>query len=229
MSLYGPEISLVSLGCSCQSARQLDDNREYIEGLLGKGALLERRGGYFDSLITPIETVISFVENDIPALSSFAELQRGKGSFWPRGDLWFYHYFKDVDDSPNAPAEHADSAKVSYLRERFLRPTGPTIFAISNTQNNLDRFCHERSFEELFVFTSDRLGRLRSALDRRFGVAFMGLLVVENATTRRSEAVLPKVVRQVAETDGTEWKGNSGAWQEACGRAIAELVPARSA
>lgn len=210
MSAGGSKTAIVSLGVSCQSARQI---RTSIE-ILSKALLedLEPERHFFDGLISPVAGLARLFEDGFP-LFSRADIHDGPGHpTWQPYGIRFLHHFRE---EPEMPADidawyERDLSRFTYLREKFRRlgERERLVFVISNSQNNLRWVASQVGIERL-EFREAELLRLQAAVDSYFGRACEYLVVAH--PERHGDVSLPEL--RVLTPDDSEWTGDKRQWR----------------
>ncbi|MEO1199713.1 MAG: hypothetical protein AAFX39_10850 [Pseudomonadota bacterium] len=210
MSAIGDGCAIVSLGMSCQGARQLRKNL----GLLGDltGGEMAHGSHFFDSLISPLEGIAQLLDDGFPMFSR-QDIADGPGHpTWRPYGLRFLHHFREAT---GAEADidvyfERDSSKFVHLREKFLnlRDVPRLIFIVQNSQNNLDDVAKTIGLNDI-TLSAATLRRLSASVGRFFGRPCP--MIVASYRGRQGDVVLPD--HAVLTRDDSEWEGDKAQWQ----------------
>ncbi len=210
MSAGSETTAIISLGISCQSARQIRSSIEILSDALGETFEPERH--FFDGLISPVAGLASLFEDGFP-LFTREDIIPGPGHpTWKPYGLRFLHHFRSepggVPDIDRHFAE--DLSRFSYLRSKFVKlaQRQRIVFVISNSQNNLDEVARQTGLEDL-QFRKSELERLQRAVDRFFDRSCEYLIV--SHAERHGDVDLPELT--IMETDDSEWTGDKTQWR----------------
>jgi hypothetical protein len=218
MSLSSDQLSIVSLGVSCQVSHQLRRNVELLARALDLPDL-KISPSYFDNVGTPVASLLSLLSRtddpDWGVPASMAEItMAGQFPYWPKEEIWLGHYFREhgmLDGKVDIPATFArDQAVIRFMREKFRRLeelSRDFVFVIGNAQENLESdVLFSEKFRDWFYFNADRMRALRDLLVGRFGSRFLALLVIENDKSWSGAWSLERVLRGHVGAPG--WKGH---------------------
>lgn len=166
MALFCGATALVSVGISCQTAMQLEQNEAWIGDFLG--GTPEFKTTPFDWLICGPSAACKMIEQRQFFPPSTAELdfhQRSGARMarWSGRDCYYWHEAKAAADPDLA------RAKFEHLASNFdaVRKFRRRIFIFSNTQNNLSEVAAETGLD--IMLTDTLLDELRAVLTREFG------------------------------------------------------------
>ncbi|MBD8878085.1 hypothetical protein [Roseibium polysiphoniae] len=209
MSAGSERTAIVSLGVSCQSARQIRTSIEILSEALGEHFVPERH--FFDGLISPIAGLAQLFEDGFPIFRR-QDIAAGPGHpTWQPYGLRFLHHFREEGMDADIDAHFAeDLSRFSYLREKFQRlaDRARVVFVISNSQNNLDEVARDTMIADL-NFRRDELERLQRAVDRFLGRPCEYLIV--SHPDRHGGVDLPELT--ILEADESEWTGDKSQWR----------------
>ncbi|MDX5592940.1 hypothetical protein [Pseudovibrio sp. SPO723] len=210
MSAAGQNTAVVSLGISCQSARQIRTHVELISSLIGEP--VQHVSHFFDGLITPPEGLAKLLDDGFP-LFTREQIEEGAGHpTWHPYGIRFFHHFRGEDGiaDVNRYFEN-ETSRFSYLKNRFLelRNAQHLLFVLSNSQNNLDEVAEETELGP-FHFEQRHLEELKASL-RAFFAKDCDLLVVSH-----EEKVVDVEYDHlhILEPDSSEWTGDKRQWAE---------------
>lgn len=215
MSLSAPRISIIGLGCSCQTAYQLSLHCAALGDALGiQGLKVE--SDYFDFIISPVPALVTFLDS-FPELMSIEELSVvNRIPCWTKYSMMLNHSF-DMHF-----IEHARElggtffefgrSKMAHLRSKFLNleeRSREFLFVISNCQYDLERFLDARDR----LFDVERIGSIHDLLRKRFGNRLRGLLVIEDDRSASGAWEIDGVARgNVGPSFSESWMGDSARW-----------------
>ncbi|WP_102868457.1 hypothetical protein [Pseudovibrio exalbescens] len=210
MSAAGKSTAVVSLGISCQSARQIRTHTELISSLLGEP--VEHTSHFFDGLVTPPLGLAKLLDDGFP-LFSRESLEDGPGHpTWQPYGIRFLHHFRGEEGVADIDAYFDNEvSRFTYLRRRFLqlRDAENLLFVISNSQNNLDEVAQETAMETI-EFDQGQLETLKGSLARFFG-RHWPLVVVTHE--ERVQDVSHDALH-ILQPDSTEWTGDKQQWAD---------------
>lgn len=219
MSAGSETTAIISLGMSCQSARQIRSSLEILSAALGEELVPERH--FFDGLISPVDGLARLFEDGFP-LFRREDIAAGPGHpTWQPYGIRFLHHFRPEPESPadiDGWFDH-DLSRFRHLRGKFeaLGARRRLVFVISNTQNNLDLVARQVCLETLH-FDLQELTRLQQAVDGFFGRSCEYLVVAH--PERHGGADLPELT--VLEADDSEWTGDKAQWRALFRRYLAK-------
>ncbi|WP_417666576.1 hypothetical protein [Roseibium sp.] len=210
MSAGSPNIAIVSLGMSCQSARQIRSSIEIMSDALQEEIVPERH--FFDGLISPVAGMAQLFEDGFPIFAR-KDIAPGPGHpTWQPYGIRFLHHFRA---EPEAEADidahfEEDLSRFSYLRSKFiaLKKRPRIVFVISNSQNNLDEVARDTGIERLH-FDKGELLRLQKAVDGFLDRPCEYLVV--SHPKRHGGVGLPHLA--ILEADESEWTGDKKQWR----------------
>ncbi|WP_417685568.1 hypothetical protein [Roseibium sp.] len=211
MSVGSPNTAIVSLGMSCQSARQIRSSVEIMSDALAEEFVPERH--FFDGLISPIAGMAQLFEDGFPIFKR-GDITPGPGHpTWQPYGIRFLHHFRAEPGGNADIAAHFDEdlSRFSYLRDKFvaLKKRHRVVFVISNSQNNLDEVARDTGIERLH-FDRGELERLQKAVDAFMGRACEYLVV--SHPKRHGGVELPHLA--ILEADDSEWTGDKKQWRK---------------
>lgn len=231
MSLSCKELSIVSLGFSCQVTHQLRLNCKMIADELCIPNL-KTNALYFDYIISARSAVLLFMQDEFPRLNDANEINlHSYEPHWAKEKVWFTHNFRrgglmtgEIDI--NGEFENS-SEKISYLRTKFLdlkKQTNKIIFISSNAQKNLRHYTRsDQEFIENFTFDETYAASLRFALSAKFEDKLAGILLVENDTVPWWDWEIEGIERRIVPTVDV-WSGDDAAWATMLREAIPAIL-----
>ncbi|MBD8892931.1 hypothetical protein [Roseibium litorale] len=209
MSAGSPHTAIVSLGMSCQSARQIRTSLEILSEALGE--TLEPERHFFDGLISPVAGMAQLFEDGFPIFRR-EDIADGPGHpTWQPYGLRFLHHFREEGQAADIDAHFAgDLSRFTYLRGKFkaLADRPRVVFVISNSQNNLSEVAEETDIEDL-TFVEEDLLRLQRAVDLWLGRPCEYLIV--SHPERHGGISLPELT--ILDPDDSEWTGDKRQWR----------------
>lgn len=225
MSYADDEYCLISLGCSCQTAYQINENAEIIASLLGKSGG-HSTSGYFDWLITPSPSLKTLSGAALPVPHSLADfdLSGGAPEYLPAGNL-FYHEF--LTGSGYILSETGFDTLVSkfvHLSKKTLSMTSKlkAIFVWSNTQNNLPAVSGQCTGLDLDL-TPEVVESVMAAGDRLGGETSRYLFV--SSPERCSVGKMPpRSDLFLMAIDESSWTGSVSSWRHALDTMIPRIL-----
>jgi hypothetical protein len=228
MALIGKKIAVVSLGVSCQTTRQIENNRERLARKLDDE--LEQKRLPFDWRMQPVDAVAKMVRDGEFYPPEASELGRDRRRYWARGKTWFWHDKWDDFRSFQAKQAHlVDNWKL-------LAKTPRIVFVVSNSQNNLARQAKEfggieipvrieAMFELLAVLeTSFRDPELhlvtRPELVPDLGAFGFSSIAPGGHAIRVRGAARGSVTVHGVPADKSQWEGPTDAWRKVIDRIV---------
>lgn len=208
MSAGSPSTAFVSLGMSCQSARQIRTSVEVLSAALGEPVEPERH--FFDGLISPIAGLAQLFEDGFPIFSR-EQIVPGPGHpTWQPYGLRFLHHFRDETAADIDKHFEEDLSRFTYLRNKFcaLKDRPRVVFVISNSQNNLIEVAEETAIDRI-DFDHAELVRLQAAVDAFFARKFEYLIV--SHPDRHGHVRLPTL--KIMKADDSDWTGDKAQWR----------------
>lgn len=210
MSLLGQRTAIISLGVSCQTARQLIRNAGLLSGLIQDE--LRHRRMPFDWVISGPEAMAEWIRDDLPFPRSPYDLMsvaRGSDGYeWRGRRLLFWHDFRGGWRGGLSLFSMFDRNRQKYqhLRKTFQLAGSleRVVLVVSNMQNNLATLAGP--FADDFRFTERRLAVLKEAVERQLR-RNCEMLVVSNNEECAGTAVI--------ERDASVWEGNDAGWAAA--------------
>ena len=221
MSAMAARTAIVSLGCSCQTAIQINSHIEALSSVIGEP--LMRASLPFDWLIAPPASVAGWLANGNKFPESHCEIVQHPNFFWPRYGLHFWHEFTRGGEAALAETFHQTSQKFAHTSAKLERACRAQrrLFVMSNTQNNLDVV---RAVSPLmdFTFTAASLHSVVESVNGRFpgDNSFLFLSRSDRATVDCLQCGLD--VRLLA-PDSSDVSGDPAQWARALSSALGAL------
>lgn len=218
MSLLGATTAVVSLGASCQTARQIRLHAGLLSARLGEA--LEPRSFPLDWMFCPPDAAARLLASEARVPETPGELVAAQRPFWPRHGVWLWHDPMDEDGAAESFEEMR--ARMARRWERFvaLRALKRRVFVVSNTQNNLARVPDIAPQRLDFRFTAARMRALADAVHGLFGEAGTELLFVGYAARVGEDAKESGFKLALIEPDGSDHEGDERQW----GRVFERMV-----
>lgn len=209
MSAGSSHTAIVSLGMSCQSARQIRTSMDVLGAALGE--TIERERHFFDGLIAPVGGMAALFEDGFPVFDR-ERIEPGPGHpTWQPYAIRFLHHFRAEGGAADIDAHFdEEQSRFSYLREKFARLSDRrrVVFVISNSQNNLAEVARETEIGSI-AFDQGELARLQTAVDRFLGRPCEYL--VASYPDRHGGIAHPQLT--ILQPDGSEWTGDKAQWR----------------
>ncbi|MTI00649.1 hypothetical protein [Roseibium sp. RKSG952] len=209
MSAGGENTAIVSLGMSCQSARQIRTSIDVLSAALGEQVKPNR--SFFDGLIAPIGGMCRLFEDGFPIFSREQILPGPGEPTWQPYGIRFLHHFRDEAGTADVLVHFEENlSRFSYLRQKFLRlrDRARVIFVVSNTQNNLPDVAQKTDIPAI-AFSDRELERLQRAVDGFMGRSCEYLIV--SYPSRYKGRSLPDL--HLLAPDDSEWTGDKTQWR----------------
>lgn len=216
MSIIGAHSAVVSLGASCQTARQIRQHGTLLAQRLGEG--LEARSFPFDWLFAPPEAVARMLRGGIGAPEVPAELIMAQRPFWARHGIWLWH-----DPAEGVEEGFAEMhARMTRRWQRFLdlRRLRRRVFVVSNTQNNLHHVPHYAPQAIDFTLSARRMAALVAAVEGIFGAAGTEVMFVSYATRVTPDAARSAHRLALITPDTSNHEGDDAQWGQAFDRLV---------
>jgi len=245
MSLSSDQLSVVSLGVSCQVTHQLRQNVELLARELAI-ADLQVSPSYFDYVGVSVSSLLSMLSRlDFPGCGVPESAEEiaivGGFPYWPKEEIWLGHYFREhgmLDGKVDIAGRFAkDRDIMRFMTEKFRRLDEQSlniIFVIGNAQENLlaavqpllEGVDAADQFRDWFHFSAERMRKLRDLLVGRLGPRFLGLVVIENDETWSGPWSVDRVLRAHVGAPGWrgEWKGVDENWSPVLVSSLRALV-----
>lgn len=209
MSVGGTQTAIVSLGMSCQSARQIRASIEVLNAALGEDLEPERH--FFDGLISPINGLARLFEDGFPIFER-SQIAPGPGHpTWQPYGIRFLHHFREEGGEADIDRHfQTDLARFTHLRNKFVRlgERKRIVFVISNSQNNLAQVAADTEMESI-TFDPQELRGLQHAVDRYLERSCEYLIV--SHPNRHGGSTIPEL--KVLEADDSDWTGDKTQWR----------------
>ena len=215
MSLIGERSAVVSLGPSCQPARQIRLNQDLLSARLGDD--LKPQSLPLDWMLAPPDTAARVIASAVRVPPLRGELIRAQRPFWVRHGLWFWH--DPVETEADFIALQARQAR-RWARFAALARLERRIFVVANTQNNLDRVAHAAPQRMDFSLTTQRMNTLATAIAGRFGREGNTVLFLAYASRLSADARTAGFPLVVLEPDKTDHEGDDAQWRAAFERLL---------
>jgi len=204
-------ITLCSLGLSCQTAHQLALNAP----VLGATDKICFAKGPFDWLICPPLSLARWLDAGLPDFERDELIIERNHVYWRRFDFWFWHGFYTGEKGDRVTDIDAtfdrEMSKLAHQRAAF-NGTNPaqTIFVWSNTQNNLESTVFTDDEKERYHVTPEVQEQVQNSLDTYFRMETNVLWLT--SPDRSTAAARQRSNTLILSPDESEWKGNDTAW-----------------
>ena len=208
MSAGSSHTAIVSLGMSCQSARQIRTGMDVLGAALGE--TFERERHFFDGLIAPVSGMAALFEDGFPVFTR-KRIEPGPGhpTWQPYGIRFLHHFREEGEDADIDACFDEELSRFSHMREKFARLSDRrrVVFVISNSQNNLAEVAQETEMGSI-AFDAGELARLQAAVDRFLDRPCEYLVV--SYPDRHGGIAHPQLT--VLRPDDSEWTGDKAQW-----------------
>jgi hypothetical protein len=212
MSLLGATTAVVSLGASCQTARQIRLHGQLLAQAMGEA--LEPRSFPLDWMFAPPDAVARLLRSDIRVPPHAGELMQAQRPFWPRHGVWLWH------DAPEEFGAMQERMQRRWDRFLALRALQRRVLVLSNTQNNLARVPDIAPQRLDFRLTAQRMRAVTEAAQALLGTAGTEVVFVAYAARISDDARGCGLPLAILEPDATDHEGDAAQW----GAALARLV-----
>lgn len=218
VSLIGSRSAVVSLGASCQTARQIRPHHALLSERLGDR--LQPRSLPLDWMFAPPAAAARLLRGPVRTPEHPGELVAVQRPFWPRHGVWLWH--DPMEDEGEAGGFAATQGRMARRWERLLalRALERRVFVVSNTQNNLSRVPDIAPQALDFRFTAARMQALAAAVATVFGAAGNEVLFVAYASRVSRDARKSGFPLAILEPDATDHEGDAAQWGEAFRRFV---------
>ena len=218
MSAEGDGWAVISLGISCQGARQIRKNLDLLSTLTG--VEMRHSSHFFDSLIAPVDGISALLRDGFPMFDR-ADIADGPGHpTWQPYGLRFLHHFRDrTGVEADIDAYFArDQSKFAHLRYKLfaLRDVPNLIFIVQNTQNNLATVAPGIGLASI-AFDAGGVAGLGEAV-----AGFLGRphpMIILSYPDRIGD--LDPAAVHLLTPDDSEWEGDKVQWQSVFRRVFA--------
>jgi len=210
MSLIGAHTAVVSLGVSCQTARQIRLNQTLLSARLGDA--LQPLSLPLDWMFAPPDAVARLLRSPIRVPPRRGELIAAEQPFWARHGVWLWH------DAVSSDADFAAlQARQTRRWARFdaLGALERRVFVVSNTQNNLDDVARKAPQRMDFRLTRQRMTAISEAIAQAFPKGRNDVLFVAYAARLAPDAQRAALPLAVLEPDATDNEGDDRQWTAA--------------
>jgi hypothetical protein len=216
MSLIGAHSAVVSLGASCQPARQIRLNQDLLSARLGDA--LHPKTLPLDWMFAPPDAAARVIASTVRVPPARGELIRAEQPFWARHGLWLWH--DPIAHDADFAAMQARQAR-RWARFDALASLKRRVFVVANTQNNLLRVAHAAPQRLDFTLTAQRMQAIAAAIAGHFGGAGNTLLFLAYASRLTPDAHKAGFPLAVLEPDATDHEGDDAQWRAA----FEKLIP----
>jgi hypothetical protein len=212
MALIYPNLAIVSVGMSCQTAHQIRQQKPFFDQLLGAEGV--KHATPFDWLICPIPAALRLLDKASFYPKTRTELEKKHGRiWWPETGALYWHEPNDFD---------LVRSKFNRLEQTWRALARRPVLAIwSNSQSNLDT--STQAFGLDTVARQSDLAQLETAL----GNWFPSLAFCSVVAKARIDAADPPTADLAftydADDNPGDWRGNDGLWQDALRQTLARL------
>ncbi|MGG5811885.1 hypothetical protein [Falsiroseomonas sp. CW058] len=218
MSLLGARSAVVSLGASCQTARQIRLHAPLLAERMGEA--LAPRSFPLDWMFAPPDAVARLLRSETRIPAEPGELVAAQRPFWPRHGVWLWH---DPMEGDGAAGDFAAmQARMARRWDRFvaLRSLERRVFVLSNTQNNLARLPDIAPQRLDFRLDARRMRAVAGAVQALFGAEGTEVLFVAYASRLAPDARGCGLPLAVLEPDTTDHEGDGAQWAAALGKLV---------
>ena len=207
MSIIGSRVAVVSLGASCQTARQIRLHHALLSARLGDAMVPASLP--LDWMFAPPSAAARLLRGPVRVPDGVGELVPAQRPFWPRHGAWLWH-----DEIPGPDDFAAMRARMARRWDRMLALRGleRRVFVVSNTQNNLAKVEAIAPQRLDFRLTAQRMRAVADAVSAVFGPAGNELLFVAYASRLGRDARDAGFPLVVLEPDATDHEGDAAQW-----------------
>ena len=221
MSALGSRTAIVSLGCSCQTAWQVNKHAAGLSNLLEEELVIA--GLPYDWLIMPPRALLSWLRSGDRFPGSPAEIVQHPNFFWPRHGLHFWHEFTVEGRPALMDRFNATRQKFAHLFVNLhrLHDLERRVFVVSNTQSNLD-LVNAVSPGLDFTFTAAIIRELAATVDELIPGNNEFVFVAD--PTRVTEDVFESGhAVHVLQSGNVDVLGDDGAWAKLLHEVVAPV------
>lgn len=217
MALIYDKLAILSVGLSCQTAHHIENQKDFVDGLVGQKSVHKRTP--FDWLIAPAPGITKLLTEDryFPQSPDELTFLRKKQYYWDRMRLWIFHETRIEERFDDV------STKFKKLKANLSLLEGKTVLAIwANTQNNL-----RPNLVQPRLDVMARQSELQ-ALEQAITTRFPDSVFFRVTHPERHDATDPMPDGTYSEYDPPEgpqnWKGDDALWQSIFKQAISDPV-----
>lgn len=220
--LFARELSVVSMGMSCQTANQISQNKALISEL-AQTELIER-STYMDYVITDVNKLITWFDDDCPAYPELNEISILTKPGWLKYGMYFWHDFgANKHETYESVVENYQLFISKRTRKRdnlkLCSQSRRTYVFWSNTQNNLTDM-PEMDFQNINpVVRVSQLVQLKQRYDQ-----YIGQESIFNVVTYPERMDIDVDVKGITinylERDQSGWQGDVIQWQNVFRKSI---------
>jgi len=210
MSLIGARTAVVSLGVSCQTARQIRRNQALLSTRLGDA--LQPLSLPLDWMFVPPDAMARLLRSAIRVPPQRGELIAAEQPFWARHGIWLWH--DPVANDADFTALQARQTR-RWVRFDALGALDRRVFVVSNTQNNLNAVARKAPQRLDFRLTRQRMTAIAEALAHIFPRGRNDLLFVAYAARLGPDAAQAGFPLVVLDPDKTDHEGDDRQWTAA--------------
>lgn len=221
MSLIGARSAVVSLGASCQTARQIRLHARLLGARIGD-ATLRPQSLPLDWMFAPPDAVARLVAASVRVPETRAELVPAQRPFWPRHGVWFWHDPIEADADFVAMQERQARR---WARFDALAVLEHRLFVLSVTQNNLPRVANAAPHRMEFTLSGARMRAVVAAVEGRFPQGRNAFLFVTYPNRAQPDAGRTGWPLAVLSPDATDHEGDDAQWAAAFTRHVAPIAP----
>ncbi len=217
MSIVSETRAFISIGVSCQTAQQLQQQAESLSSLLDDR--LSARSGFFNWVFVSASDIANvagrLVAGPITSKSLYVPTRVREALRLEDLKIWFWHE-KFSDEVTREDVERI-AIKYERLRNNFLKMLEKPIryIVLSNTQNNIEDFYPYLDQGMTTFLNADIVSEIVEApwATNQYGAAQMIALSYPHRWTGRLQRSVSYL-----EGDDTEWQGSTIAWNKALQR-----------
>lgn len=220
MALIGKKLAIASVGISCQPAHQIYTHAGLIAELAGED--LRTHVTPFDWLLVGAADVARMIGDGTYYPHDFEVPRIDPKPFWPRYNAHFWHA------KTSNPADFLSKHGHMTANWAQIRDAARSIFIVANTQNNVRRALLEAGREPIDETLDEKtIVALYSALRGQFGPAAELHVVTRDDVPSAFQCLSsdyvfgrPAISLHRIGADGSQWAGDSRAWQSLFKRII---------
>lgn len=220
MSLIGRRAAVVSLGASCQTARQIRLHAALLAKLIGDPTLAPQSLP-LDWIFAPPDAAARLVAASTRVPEAKGELVQAQQPFWPREGVWFWH---DPIETEADFAAMQERQRRRWARFDALAALEHRLFVLSVTQNNLPRVANAAPQPMDFALSAARIRDVVAAVAARFPQGRNAFLFVTYQDRAQPDAEGAGWPLAVLTPDATDHEGDDPQWAAAFSRHVAPLA-----
>lgn len=206
MSVVSDERAIVSLGCTCQTAHQLNAHTDLFGG--------EESSGYFDWLIAPSEAVANLFDLDLPAPRPTETILSAGRPMYKGVLLYHEHVVSRHKHRITEDSEKEAHSKIKYIAAKMREwRSRDVLYVWSNTQHNIPHLKNDSLPNLEVVLTDEMVERIVASVTKWHGPSAKFLFVTSPSRSRVDEKSGRVSVRHIP-IHSQAWEGDESSWRE---------------